>query len=159
MTRTYDILLDRYHYDTLTAFGPLDRSVNAILANYMTRQDLLDSLQPVAYRQGCSHHKILVTNDDYLAITADSHTSPTYSLRRVLYDFVDNERWEDFGMTPDDSYVVDRKEQRRQRLLQEVLSRLSTLYRLTDDDTQRHYVSTSLKLLSKLTTEEKDERP
>lgn len=102
--RIYDVMMDEYHYNTIFAFGDLQDVVDRILANYVANPTLLDSLPSPGQRTACRHYYIPVTNQDYLAMTANKPTHSSYlSLRRILYDFVDNERWADFGMTPVDT--------------------------------------------------------
>lgn len=76
--RIYNVMMDEYHYNTILAFGDLQDVVDRILANYVANPTLLDSLPSPGQRTACRHYYIPVTNQDYLAMTANKPTHSSY---------------------------------------------------------------------------------
>lgn len=90
------VYLHEYVYDALTAFGPLTDVVNRVLDAGEQGCIPIENLPPTPPRSSvsCRQCKIIVTNEYYEDLIAThGERSSVVSLRRILYNFVDNELW------------------------------------------------------------------
>ena len=107
----YTLLLDAYAENTLKMFGELDEVVNDIV-NLAMSEELFSfkdvtSCAPETYTR---RRNIEITNEEYNTLIATvGIKSATYSLRRLVYWFIENEMYEIAGWKPKRPYVNEDK--------------------------------------------------
>jgi len=87
------VQLHRQYYNYICHFGTLDEVVNKILeAAERGEIDIYDNQQPAPPAYETSRYTVNITNKAYIHMVETlGSRSPTVSLRRILYWFVDNE--------------------------------------------------------------------
>lgn len=100
------VYLDREIVDVLKCFGTLEEVVNRILeAGEQGFIDLANKPNP-GTRNGSSRFTIDVKNDYYLNEMYEYGVhSPKYSLRRILYWFVEEEIYNELGWKASEKYI------------------------------------------------------
>lgn len=93
------VQLHRQYYNYICHFGTLDEVVNKILeAAERGEIDIYDNQQPAPPAYETSRYTVNVTNQTYIHMVETlGSRSPTVSLRRILYWFVDNEIYVQLG--------------------------------------------------------------
>ena len=102
----YTIFLHPYVENTLKMFGPLEEVVNKIVDLGMEGEQFTVYDKPTCPDKiGARHRLIEVHNDEYNEnVKISGITSPKFSLRRLLYWFVDDAIYDDLGWTPLNEY-------------------------------------------------------
>lgn len=104
---------------TLLCFGNLSDVINKILDN----ESVLDKPSCLP-REGASKYTVDVTNEEYLSLLARyPATSPRISLRRLLYWWVDNEIYTEWGWKP--NKYLTKYQQKYNEILSNVIDNLN----------------------------------
>ena len=102
----FSIYLHKPIADTLKCYGDLSEITNKILSLGEQGLIILTDKPNVPDRQGATRYDIEVTNESYLSLVKSYPiNSCRVSLRRLLYWFVENELYNEFGWKIVNSYV------------------------------------------------------
>lgn len=118
-------------YSVLRCFGNLDEVTNKILDAASSGEFDVENKPKVIERSGARRYDIDVQNNDYLELYAIRRNSPSISLRRLLYWFVENEMYEYLGWEVKSEYK-DAAYEKRKKLITKIrqdLEKLGTLMR------------------------------
>ena len=113
----------------LKCFGTLDEVVNKILDTASAGEFEVENKPQVVERSGAKRYNVDVQNEDYLQLYRIRRNSPSISLRRLLYWFVENEMYDYLGWEVKSKYVDPNYEKRNKliRKIRQDLEKLSTL--------------------------------
>ena len=99
------VYLHKEIIETLRCFGNLDEVVNHILDDMSANYSLTD-LPACPDRTNAQRCTVDITNTEYLELLSTfGPTSPRVSLRRIIYYFVENELYTEFGWEFKNEYV------------------------------------------------------
>lgn len=125
------LYLHEYVYDSLTSFGPLEHIVNKVIQAGTDGLIPLENLPATPPRSchTCRQVHVCVDNPVYEELIATHGArSPRVSLRRILYDFVDNERWTELGWKGrSQDFAITSAQSRYAHLLRRLVSSLNNV--------------------------------
>lgn len=121
------IYIEDYVLEVLKTFGQLDDVVNKILDCTQHTVDL--ATLPVAPPpKNCRRVEVIITNESYLQMSEIlGRRSKKLSLRRLLYWFVNNEQYNDYGFEP--SEQVDHRKNKYYTRVQDIYRFVNLLER------------------------------
>lgn len=113
----------------LKCFGTLDEVTNRILDSASEGIFDVENKPQVVERSGAKRYNIDVRNEDYLELYRIRRNSPSISLRRLLYWFVENEMYDYLAWEVKSKYRDPTYEKRNKliRKIRQDLEKLSTL--------------------------------
>lgn len=113
----------------LKCFGSLDEVTNKILDAASSGEFDVENKPKVIERSGARRYDVDVQNEDYLELYAIRRNSPSISLRRLLYWFVENEMYEYLGWEVKSEYKDAAYEKRKKLIIKirQDLEKLGTL--------------------------------
>lgn len=140
--------------NTLRLFGDLSDVVNRILdAGFNGDTGILDCPE-CGDRHGCAQYVVNVTNEEYLELVANYGRSNTrISLRRIIYDFVNNERYIDLGWKMTKQAMARFEHCDANNCFRTVLEKLNKISALNNDN---NYITTEINRICKEVTDLKD---
>lgn len=130
------VYLHEEYIFVLKTFGDLSTVSNKIL-DYCYSNDIdIQSIPNAIPRDGAKRTEIEVTNEEYLEDYGMSPNSPRFSLRKILYWFVDNSIYEELGWKQVNTFV-DKKLKSIKKHLRNILDEIGRLqFELYDEDVE-----------------------
>ena len=134
------VYLHDYIVNIITCFGTLDEVTNKLLDAYEEGIINIEYLPTCPYRGDCRRYEINVENENYInLILTYGATSPRYSLRRLLYWFVDNEIYNELEF---EKVSVSRFNDNYNMKLQAIINKLEKLTRICNKTEKEQILST-----------------
>lgn len=114
-------------YDAiLKTFGNINEVTNKILDYCYSNNIDITSIPNAISRDGAKRVEIVVTNEDYLTDYSMCPNSPRFSLRKILYWFVDNEIFNELGWKQSNMFI-NKKLMSINKHLQDILNSIGRL--------------------------------
>lgn len=131
------VYLHDYIVDTLKMYGELDICINKILKHVEVNGLQIEDLPECPSRIDAKRYNVFINNSYYNELVeAYGIKSKRISLRRLLYYFIDNELYNEYGWEPINDYVStnDAKINKQYAKVSAELNKLLSLLLKNNDD-------------------------
>ena len=144
------IYLHEYVIQILETFGKIDEVINKIVDIAMSGQLDIESAPVAPPQKDCTQCFIDIKNIEYLRLLdIRGHRNNRLSLRRLIYQFVDEEIYNTLGWATE-NYVPDSSTSKFRTQLARSIDNLIKLYKLCHDETTRQIIKSALSELRKV---------